>query len=176
MCLSSEISGCRIAAGTHVCSAWWSDRVYILGGVKVNLSNPLLLTCTVDVMNGWSHRSFVILLVRVCVRPLQWLGNRVVLHGSVTLPCSIDWSPSDELYSSVNSCRNRKKNKTPQQQVKERQFMATITATNMLILSRMGQKPLTVRKCASPEGFHELIHLNKRTLEQTSTLLTYWTF
>ena len=48
---------------------------YILEGfsvcVSVGLSNPLLLACAVDVVYGWSHSSFVILLVGVCVRPLQ---------------------------------------------------------------------------------------------------------
>lgn len=133
------------------------------------------MTWAVDVMNGWSHCSFVVLLVRVCVRPLQWFGNRVVLHGSVTLPCSIDWSPSDQLYSSVNGCRNRKKKHLSN--ISNRwQFTATNTNRNTLILARTGQKLLTLRKCASPEGFHKLIHLNKRTLKQTNTLFTLWTF
>lgn len=35
------------------------------------LSNPLLLACAVDVVYGRSNGPFVILLVRVCVRPFQ---------------------------------------------------------------------------------------------------------
>lgn len=71
--------------------------------VSVSLSNPLLLPCTVDVVYGRSHRSFVVLLVRVCIRPLEWLGNSVVLHGSIAFPSCIRLSASDQLYSSINS-------------------------------------------------------------------------
>lgn len=67
------------------------------------LSNPLLLARAVDVVNGWSYGSLVVLLIGVGVWPLEGLGGSVVLHGAVALPCRLRLSAGDELHSSINT-------------------------------------------------------------------------
>lgn len=118
---------------------------------ELPLSNPLLLAGAVDVVYGRSHGAFVVLFVRVCIRPLEWLGDGVVLHGSVAFASCIGMSASDQLYSSIHSFRE------------QRCGLSQIRVYSSF--HSLGVTILTLRKCASPERFHELIHLNKRTLK-----------
>lgn len=234
-----------ILAETQTCKfypKWPRVRVTILQGPLhmgwvwfcVCLSNPFLLSCTIDVMYGWGYGALVILLIRVCIGPFQWLGTSVVLHGAITLSACVGLFSCDQLHGGVHSCQEHRGDEsqmqntiilistggkltlaTSQMQVEfgcilkvcllhlvvfyskksirvskimkvagdfwnlpamvasEHMviFLPCIWSTkqikenwNDLCWLKYWQTKLTLRKCASPESLHELLHLDKGTL------------
>lgn len=96
-----------------------------------SLSDPLLLACTIDVVYGWSYGPFVILLIGVCIRPLEWLGNSMVLHGSIALPSCVRLSTCDELDSSVHSYQRAGK-PSAQREIRDCRYDKKPSETNLL--------------------------------------------